>query len=187
MLGYADARVPDSAPGCSRWCDAPLDEAVRLLVEHIRDFRPQILVTHDAYGGVTGHPDHVHTHRVAMLAATAAGVEQLYPEAGAPWRPSALYQATHPHSAMSGLLHIIGARRTLFSIPDEDVTARLDVNPWLDQKLAAILAHRTEVERGALPGLVASLAPDVCEQLLGVEWYTSPHAWPGGSNLTAGQ
>jgi N-acetyl-1-D-myo-inositol-2-amino-2-deoxy-alpha-D-glucopyranoside deacetylase len=74
MLGYADARVPSSAPGCARLCDAPLDEAVRRLVEHIRELRPDIMVTHDAYGGLPGHPDHVHTHRVTVLAAQAAGL-----------------------------------------------------------------------------------------------------------------
>jgi len=50
MLGYADARVPESAPGRSRWVDAPFDEAVRRLVMHIREFRPEALVTFDAYG-----------------------------------------------------------------------------------------------------------------------------------------
>jgi LmbE family N-acetylglucosaminyl deacetylase len=82
MLGYADARVPQSAPGCVRFCDAPLDEAVRRLVAHIRELRPDIMVTHDAYGGLPGHPDHVHTHRVTMRPAKAAGLELLYPDAG---------------------------------------------------------------------------------------------------------
>ena len=103
MLGYADARAPESAPGRNRLCDAPLDEAVRRLVVHIREFRPEIMVTHDAYGGLTGHPDHVHTHRVTVLAAQAAGLEQRYPDAGAPWHPRALYLATHPHSAVSAI------------------------------------------------------------------------------------
>ncbi|WP_434098789.1 hypothetical protein [Streptomyces mirabilis] len=31
MLGYADAPVPESAPGPVRFCDAPLDEAVRVI------------------------------------------------------------------------------------------------------------------------------------------------------------
>lgn len=84
MLGFADARVPRSAPGCPRFCDAPLDEAVRGLVAHIREFRPDIMVTHDAYGGLPGHPDHVHTHRVTVLAAQAAGLGQLYPDTGTP-------------------------------------------------------------------------------------------------------
>ncbi|CAM5601942.1 1D-myo-inositol 2-acetamido-2-deoxy-alpha-D-glucopyranoside deacetylase [Streptomyces antimycoticus] len=32
MLGYADARAPQSAPGSVRFCDAPLDESVCRLV-----------------------------------------------------------------------------------------------------------------------------------------------------------
>ncbi|NUK54784.1 PIG-L family deacetylase [Streptomyces lunaelactis] len=171
MLGYADARVPQSAPGRMRFCDAPLDETVRRLVAHIRDFRPDIMITHDAYGGLPGHPDHVHTHRVTMLAAQAAGLGQLYPDAGAPWQPRALYLATHPHSAVPGLRGVIGARKAVYSVPDEQVTATVDVGPWMEQKIAAVLAHRSEVKRGALPGVIASLPPNARELLLATEWY----------------
>ncbi|MFF4136779.1 PIG-L family deacetylase [Streptomyces mirabilis] len=160
MLGYADARVPHSAPGCVRLCEAPLDETVRRLVTHIREFRPDIMVTHDAYGGLPGHPDHVHTHRVTVLAAQAAGLGQLYPDAGAPWQPRALYLATHPHSAVSALRAAIGARKTVYSVPDEQVTATVDVGPWMERKIAAVLAHRSEVDRGALPGVIAALSPE---------------------------
>ncbi|MEU5211829.1 PIG-L family deacetylase [Streptomyces sp. NPDC020742] len=171
MLGYADARVPDSAPGSARFCDAPLDEAVQRLVVHIREFRPEIMVTHDAYGGLPGHPDHVHTHRVTLLAAQAAGLEQLYPDAGAPWQPHALYLATHPHSTVPALRDVIGARETVYSVPDEQITATVDVGPWMEQKIAAVLAHRSEVERGALPGLIAGLPPDARHRLFSTEWY----------------
>ncbi|MFF0000553.1 PIG-L family deacetylase [Streptomyces avermitilis] len=171
MLGYADARVPHSAPGCVRLCDAPLDEVVRRLVAHIREFRPDVVVTHDAYGGLPGHPDHVHTHRVTLLAAQAAGLERLYPDDGAPWQPQALYLATHPHSAVPALRDVIGARKAVYSVPDGQVTATVDVGPWMEQKIAAVLAHRTEVERGALPGLVAGLSADVRERLFATEWF----------------
>ncbi len=85
MLGYADARVPESAPGAPRFCDAPLDEVVGRLVRHVREFRPEIVITHDAYGNLSGHPDHVHAHRVTVLAVQAAGWGRLYPETGAAW------------------------------------------------------------------------------------------------------
>ncbi|MFE2038509.1 PIG-L family deacetylase [Streptomyces scopuliridis] len=177
MLGYADVWAPESAPSCARFCDAPLDEAVRRLVTHIREFRPEIMVTHDGYGGMPGHPDHVHTHRVTMLAAHAAGLGQLYPDAGAPWQPRALYLATHPHSAVKSLREVLDAHTQyvvpdkLYSVPDEQVTATVDVSPWLEQKIAAALAHRSEVERGALPGVIASLPPDVHKRLFGTEWF----------------
>ncbi|MDJ0386402.1 PIG-L deacetylase family protein [Streptomyces sp. G-G2] len=172
LLGYADGGAPRSAPGRARFRDAPLDETVRQLVRHIREFRPEAVVTHDAYGGLTGHPDHLHTHRVTTLAVQAAGLEQLYPESGAPWRPSTLYLATHPHSAartLGGRLVREGA--AMYSVPDEWVTVTLDVRPWLGQKTAAILAHRTEVARGALPGRLAGLPPADRDALLATEWY----------------
>ena len=50
--------------------------------------------------------------------------------------------------------------------------------PWLEQKVAAVLAHRSEVERGALPGLVARLAPEARATLLSTEWYTRAPAHP---------
>lgn len=172
LLGYADARVPQSAPGCARFCDAPLVESVRRLVVHIREFRPDIVVTHDAHGGLTGHPDHLHTHRVTALAVQAAGLERLYPDAGVRWQPSALYLATHPDSAA----RVLGARlvregRAMYSVPDEWVTATVDVRPWLQQKIDAIMAHRSEVRRGALPGRLAALPAADREALLSTEWY----------------
>ncbi|MFF8672244.1 PIG-L deacetylase family protein [Streptomyces sp. NPDC015242] len=173
MPGYADSRVPRSAPGRPRLLDAPLDETVRELVAQVRAFRPRIVLTHDAYGGPTGHEDHVHTHRVTLLAVHAAGLERLYPDAGAPWRPSALYLATHPHSALrawAGLPTPTG--KPMFTVPDAHVTTTVDVRPWLDRKVAAILAHRTEVARGAAPGLIAALPARERETLLGTEWYT---------------
>lgn len=171
LLGYADARVPESARSRPRFCDAPLDGAVGGLVDHIRDFRPDIIVTHDAYGGATGHPDHLHTHRVTVLAAQAAALDGLYPDAGPPWAAQSLYLATHPHSAMETLARIIGPGKARYSVPDEQVTLRIDVTPWLDRKIDAILSHRSEVQRGALPGLVANLAPNDRAELLSTEWY----------------
>lgn len=131
------------------------------------------MVTHDAYGGVTGHPDHVQTHRVTRLAVEAAGRGDLYPEAGEPWRDAALHLATHPRSALPMLEAMIGTRKARHVVPDEDVTVSLDVSAWLEQKVAAIMAHRTEVERGALPALVSGLTLEHRTSLLGTEWYSS--------------
>jgi N-acetyl-1-D-myo-inositol-2-amino-2-deoxy-alpha-D-glucopyranoside deacetylase len=188
MLGYADAGVPQSAPGGVRFCDAPLEEAVGRLVAHLRAFRPEVVVTHDAYGGLTGHPDHVHTHRVTMLAVQAAGHERLFPDAGAPWRPSALYLATHPHSAVPVMVDLARAGKGMNTVPDAWVTATVDVGPWLEQKWSAVLAHRTEVQRGAAPGLLAGLPAADRERILSTEWYIrhdTVSVAPAQSELTA--
>ncbi len=133
LLGYADARVPESAPGRPRFLDAPLDEAVGAVVGHIRAVRPRVVIAPDPYGGMTGHPDHVHTHRVTSLAVRAAGLARLFPEAGAPWQPSALYLATHPRSAVEEVGRRLGRPGTptdAFYVSDDAwITATVDVAP----------------------------------------------------------
>ncbi|MEV8535211.1 PIG-L family deacetylase [Streptomyces sp. NPDC051211] len=185
MLGYADARVPGSAPGRPSFCGVPLDESVEQVVRHLREFRPDVVVTHDAYGQLTGHPDHVHTHRVTILAAHAAGLEHLYPGTGEPWKPSALYLATHPHSAVGELGALLtGVGKAVHSVPDERVTATVDVRAWLDQKWAAIRAHRSESERvRSLPGLLAGAPAQVRERILSTEWYIRHELDPAKSGL----
>ncbi|WP_432164317.1 hypothetical protein [Streptomyces tendae] len=41
----------------------------------------------------------------------------------------------------------------------------------MEQKTAAVLAHRSEVTRGALPGLIAGLPPDARQRLFATERY----------------
>lgn len=180
LLGYADSRVPASAPGSPRLCEAPLDEAVGRLVAHIREFRPEIVLTHDGYGGVTGHEDHVRNHRLTVLAVQAAGYERLYPEAGAPWQPRALYLASHPHSAVRPLAELGLPTDDLRTVPDDRITTTVDVRPWLPQKWAAISAHRSEAERGAAPGLLAALREELRDRILGTEWYIRQDLITGG-------
>lgn len=92
------------------------------------------------------------THRVTVLAAQAAGLEQLYPEAGPAWRPRELCLATHPRSVLPGLRDVIGPRELWYDVPDGQIDQRLDVTPWLDTK-------------------VAGLSGEARERVLGTEWY----------------
>ncbi|GAA3380887.1 PIG-L family deacetylase [Streptomyces sannanensis] len=175
MLGYADHRIPESAPGRLRLCDVPVDELVEVLVGHIRAVRPQILITHDAYGQLTGRPDHVRTHQAVTLAFHAAGLEHRCPDAGAPWQPAALYAAaTHPHSGvgeLGALLERVGKK--VLSVPDHHVTVTVDVSGHLEQKWAAILAHRGEVARERpLPGILARLPEGDRNQIIQTEHFT---------------
>ncbi|MFE9620921.1 PIG-L deacetylase family protein [Streptomyces sp. NPDC006384] len=183
LLGYNDARNPEAAPGQPRFVDAPLDEAVGRLVTHIRDFRPDIVVTHDAVGQLTGHPDHVRTHQITLLAVEAAGLAHLHPEAGAPWQPSAVYAATHPESGVGLLRPLLeGVGKTVLAVPDSYVTTSVDVSPWAAAKMEAILAHRSEVARErSLPGLLARLPEAERDEIISTEYFTrlAPGPAPG--------
>uniref|UniRef100_UPI003F49AC32 PIG-L family deacetylase n=1 Tax=Nonomuraea bangladeshensis TaxID=404385 RepID=UPI003F49AC32 len=175
LLGYADARNPASASGSPRFLDVPLDEAVGRVVAHIREFRPDVVLTYDGYGAY-GHPDHVQVHRVTMAAVEAAGYDQLYRDLGDPWRPRALYLATIPRSvvvsqwqAVFGTLPEPGQK--LPGVPDEQVTTHLDVGRWAERKWAAMHAHESEVGRGASMTLLTSLPEQARAQMLANEWY----------------
>ncbi|MET9479593.1 PIG-L deacetylase family protein [Streptomyces sp. NPDC006638] len=186
MLGYGDARDESSAPGRPRFRDAPLDEVVAQLVVEVREFRPDVVVTHDALGQLTGHPDHRHTHRVTLLAVEAAGFAHLYPEAGAPWRTGALYSATHPHSGVGDLAPLLaGVGKAVLSVPDAYVTATVDVTAWTGRKWRAILAHRSEAARErSLPGLLSRAGQEVRDRVLGTEYYTRLGLSPSPGGLT---
>ncbi|RZU46117.1 N-acetyl-1-D-myo-inositol-2-amino-2-deoxy-alpha-D-glucopyranoside deacetylase [Streptomyces sp. BK022] len=184
LLGYADARNPASAPdGAVRLVDAPVDEAVGRLVAHIREFRPDIVVGHDALGQLTGHPDHRRAHQITLLAVEAAALPHLFPDAGKPWQPAALYAATHPESGVGRvgpLLQSVG--KALFAVPDAYVTTTVDVSPWAAVKMRAILAHRGEVARERpLPGLLARLPEPERDEIISTESFTrlTPGPAPG--------
>ena len=86
----------------------------------------------------------------------------------APWAPLKIYEQAIPASvrtAMRDRLHAIGERwfnepgddatpeeraeyeATLarMLVPDERVTTRVDLGPWLDRKFSALLCHRTQM------------------------------------------
>nr|WP_053709227.1 PIG-L family deacetylase [Streptomyces sp. NRRL B-3648] len=174
LLGYNDARNPEAAPGRPRLVDAPLDEAIGRLVAHIRDFRPDIVVGHDALGQLTGHPDHVRTHQITLLAVEAAGLAHLHPQAGPPWQPAALYAATHPESGVGLLRPLLeGAGKSVLAVPDAYVTTSVDVTSWADVKWRAILAHRGEVARErSLPGILTRLPEAGRTQIIQTEHFT---------------
>ncbi|MCX4486597.1 PIG-L family deacetylase [Streptomyces anulatus] len=156
MLGYGDARNPHAAPGRTRLLDAPLDEVVAAVVLQIRTVRPDVVVTHDALGQLTGHPDHRRTHQAVLLAVQDAAIGQLHPEAGDPWQVHAVYCATHPASG----------------VDDSVVSTVVDVTPWQQQKAAAIFAHRGEVaSERALPGLLARTDEGTRERILRTEYF----------------
>ncbi|MFD7865095.1 PIG-L family deacetylase [Streptomyces sp. NPDC059783] len=159
LLGYNNAHNPEAAPGRPRLVDAPLDEAVGHVVAHIRGFRPDNVVTHDALGRLTGHPDHVRTHQITLLAVEAAGLAHLHPDAGSPWQPLALYAATHPVSGVGRLRALLeGVGKSVLAVPDAYVTTTVGVMPFAETKWCAISSHAGEaVRERPLPGILARL------------------------------
>ncbi len=138
---------------------ADLTTAADHLVEVIREVRPQVLVTYDQFGGY-GHPDHIQAHRVATYAATLAAVPSYRLDLGEPWEIAKVYWAAMSESRMRDSLRQMreaGDTETFegldpdgdlppFVTPDELISARVDGAAFVDRKMEALAAHRTQVD-----------------------------------------
>jgi N-acetyl-1-D-myo-inositol-2-amino-2-deoxy-alpha-D-glucopyranoside deacetylase len=159
---------------------ADLTEAATLLVEIIRELRPQVLVTYDEFGNY-GHPDHIQAHRVAMYGASLAAVPSYRPDLGEPWEIAKIYW-----TAMS----LSGARREAelmaergidnpfegfdldnpprFMVPDEAIACEVDGTEYADAKMAAMKAHATQIQ---VDGPFFALSNSVGNHVWGLEHY----------------
>ncbi len=168
---------------------ADLTEAADHLVEVIREVRPQVLVTYDQFGGY-GHPDHIQAHRVAMYAAMLAAVPSYRHELGEAWDIAKIYWGAMSESRMrAGLRALRDAGDTTsfegmdpdgplpyFAISDDDLTAAVDAQEYVDRKLAAMTAHATQI---TTDGPFFALSDNVGSTAWGIEYYRIAKGDPG--------
>lgn len=97
FLGYRDSGMPGTEE--NRHPDAqinhPIEDVAGKVVKYIRELKPDVVITFDPIGGYK-HPDHIHIHRATVLAFEKADDPSFYPEAGAPFKPRALYYQVFP-------------------------------------------------------------------------------------------
>ena len=171
MMGTPANDRPDT------FWQADLDEAAGKLVEIIREVQPQVLITYDEFGGY-GHPDHIKAHRVAMRAAELA--EDAKFGTGNPWEIKKIYWNTMPKSVVeAGMAKMkeigsdfFGAENVddlPFVKPDEVVTTVIAGEEFIDKKMAALAAHKTQI---SVDGPFFALSNNLGNQIWGFEYYT---------------
>jgi N-acetyl-1-D-myo-inositol-2-amino-2-deoxy-alpha-D-glucopyranoside deacetylase len=158
FLGYRDSGMAgaDSNNDPESFWKTDLDTAVGRVVEHIRRFRPHVVVSYDAIGAY-GHPDHIQAHRVTLLACEAAYIPKMYPDAGQPWRISKLYYTAFPERAARKAVEMAAQfgmpspfgdtapEELEFVTRDELVTATVSGAPQMSRKLQALRAHHSQI------------------------------------------
>jgi LmbE family N-acetylglucosaminyl deacetylase len=130
-------------------------EVVGNLVEIIRQFRPQVMVTFDETGGY-GHPDHIAIYRHTTSAFYAAADAVQYPEHGPAHMVSKLYYSSFPRSFIRQIgewmksQNYEGSFRNLdpekLGMPDELISVRLNVANWRETKARSWSMHRTQMD-----------------------------------------
>jgi N-acetyl-1-D-myo-inositol-2-amino-2-deoxy-alpha-D-glucopyranoside deacetylase len=181
------AVVGDTVHENAFW-NADLTEAATLVAEIIREVRPQVLVTYDQFGHY-GHPDHIQAHRVAMYGAQLAAVPSYRRELGEPWEIAKIYWTAMSERRMrEGLraLREMGDHTTFegmdpegplpMTSPDEDLTAVVDATDYVDRKLDAMRAHRTQI---SVEGPFFALSNNLGNRAWGSEFYRIAHGTPG--------
>jgi N-acetyl-1-D-myo-inositol-2-amino-2-deoxy-alpha-D-glucopyranoside deacetylase len=170
FLGYRDGTL----------VSVDLPEAVGRIVRIIRRLRPQVVITLGP-DGVYGHPDHVALHKLVTPALRSAGGGSRFPddEFGPSWQPARLFWAAYPRGhfrpVWERLLDTDLAEGVRALDPDtlgvtgDEIHAEIDVTDQVADKLAALRAHRTQLD-GDDP--LSLFPPGVLAPTLAVERFT---------------
>jgi len=175
FLGYRDSGMPGMEE--NKHPDAQInhsvDEVAGRVVRYIRELKPEVVLTHDPIGGYK-HPDHIHIHNATKLAFEKADDASFHPEAGAPFKPRALYYQVFSRGILRlsvRLMPLFGKDPTKFgrngdvnllelAEVDFPIHVRLDIRPVMDIKRKASAQHASQggaqVRRGWM-GLVAKI------------------------------
>jgi mycothiol S-conjugate amidase len=157
LLGYRDSGMPDTPENAhpDAFANAPIHEATDRLVEIIRRERPQVILTYADDQQGYPHPDHLRVHDISIAAWDLAGDPSHRPELGEPFAPSKMYYSVWSRvrfQAMHDTFCELGLESPFsdewFARPDHDdrVTTQIDIGPWFDVRLDALLAHATQVD-----------------------------------------
>jgi len=172
-LGYRDSGMmgDEGNRDPRNYWQADLDSAIGRLVWLVRRIQPDVMTTYNDFGGY-GHPDHIRTHLVAVGAFERAGDAKAYPEqigdGVEPWSPSKLYEQAMSRKLRESMNERMAAmgRRSFWlppedatpeqiaeheafiakaTVPEESITTRIDIGPYVDRKWAAIQHHVTQI------------------------------------------
>jgi len=100
MQGSDDNKHPNAQVAHS------IDEVAGRVVKYIRELKPDIVITFDPIGGYK-HPDHIHIQRATTLAFEKADDASFHPEAGAPFKPRALYYHVFPRGFLKWMVRLM--------------------------------------------------------------------------------
>lgn len=173
LLGYEDSGMmgepTNDNPACFWQSDH--DEAVERLVAILREVDVDVLTIYDNHGGY-GHPDHIRVHTVGKAAAETVGVEHVFEATMNRDRMQELIAAAAQEAAESG-----GGEddeqvdTSTFGTPAADITFGIDVTSVIDQKKAALTAHRSQV---GPESFFLKMPDEAFLQAFGMEWFNVP-------------
>ncbi len=152
MAGTAENEDPRSLH------QANLIQVAEKVTRIVREQKPQVMITFDAWGGY-GHPDHIQMHKATLMAFWLAGDPRSFPEqlknGLQVWAPSKLYFNVWARSRFTRYLEFLQSEGREIpewlanfgnrAVPDEVITTRIDVSEYAKLKLESLLCHATQL------------------------------------------
>ena len=195
MLGYRDSGMlgweANNHPRAFMHADA--DEVVGKLVQEVRGFRPQVMLTFEP-GGLYGHPDHSaisqHATTAFKLAANPTSYTAQLRDGISTWAPARLFYSARPKGfRMDMALRFREAgidtplpspERRDDGIPPEEIHLELDLSEYVERKMESLRCHFTQLSPDSPYWQVSR---DVLAQTLGREHFIRgyPPVEPGST------
>ncbi|MGC5013414.1 PIG-L family deacetylase [Streptosporangium sp. DT93] len=165
LLGYRDSGMDgwDGNKAEDAFANVPVERAAARLAELMERYRPQVVVTYDENGGY-GHPDHIQAHRIAVAAAETSQI------------PEKLYYTAVPRERMAELSELLRSAGVApeelelpddFGVPEAQITAMIDVTPYVERKRKALEAHASQGDSI----FMLRMPPEALHQVLGTEGF----------------
>ena len=161
FLGYPDGYLDET----------PKNELRRIFMQWVRRVRPDLVLSFDAFASFETHPDHRH---VAVAATEAVGFSRM--------------PLFHPEQrSEEGLEPYAVPLCYWFAKHDGLADTVVDIGPWLDKKIEALRAHKSQMRMmvrdfresllatGARPDLLPLMAEDNADTV--IEFFI--RAWNG--------
>ena len=159
-LGYEDSGLPPEGVAVPQgsFADVPAEVSAEALVRLVREFRPHVMITYNEQGGYP-HPDHIRCHEISKIAWDLSGDAESYPDAGEPWaikklyyesifnteRMTRVYEVLREREPESPLIAQFEEMEQRFRKRPSDVTARVEVGRFFEQRDEALRAHASQI------------------------------------------
>ena len=174
FLGYTDSGMmgtpANAAPG-SFWT-ANVDEAAKKLAAILDEERADALTCYDDHGGY-GHPDHIQVHRVGMRAAELAGTQRVFQ---ATMNRDQIMRGREMFAQAGEDIETPDIDENEFGTPEAEITAAVDVTPYLDYKRRAMRAHTSQISEQSF---FLAMPDEAFQFAFGTEWFIRDGQGPG--------
>jgi len=169
LLGYHDSGMPDweYKHRDDAFCNVPLDVVADRIVELIRQYQPQIVISYDDKG-MYQHPDHVHASLAAAAAVAKSGTPaKFYHTAMRPstWRK--VWDALREAGEEVPDRELTPEQIQQMEEAEQRITTSVDIRPVINRKREALMSHASQIQ----DSWFSKLPPQIAEEAFGHETF----------------